>query len=57
MVIFTLIVLLAFVLPRFEVLFAESEARLPWSTRAVLGFGRLAADYWWLAVLVTGDDR
>ena len=53
-VIFTLIVLLAFVLPRFEVLFAESEARLPWSTRAVLGFGRLAADYWWLAALVTG---
>jgi general secretion pathway protein F len=47
---FTLIVLLTFVLPRFEVLFAESEARLPWSTRAVLRLGRVAADYWWVAL-------
>jgi general secretion pathway protein F len=50
-VIFTLIVLLTFVLPRFEVLFAESEAPLPFSTRAVLHLGRLAADYWWVALL------
>lgn len=50
-VIITLVVLLTFVLPRFEVLFAEAEARLPWSTRAVLWFGRKAADYWWVAVL------
>jgi general secretion pathway protein F len=50
-VIFTLIVLLTFVLPRFEVLFAESGARLPWSTQAVLRLGRLAADYWWMALL------
>jgi general secretion pathway protein F len=54
MVIVTLIVLLVFVLPRFETLFAESEARLPWSTRAVLRIGRLAADYWWLALLSAG---
>lgn len=51
-VIFTLVVLLTFVLPRFEVLFAESEAPLPWSTRAVLRLGRLAADYWWIALLM-----
>lgn len=47
----TLIVLLTFVLPRFESLFAESEAPLPWSTRAVLAGGRLIADYWWALVL------
>ena len=51
-VIFTLFVLLTFVLPRFEVLFAESEAPLPWSTRAVLRLGRLAADDWWVALLL-----
>lgn len=50
-VVVTLIVLLTFVLPRFEVLFAESEAHLPWSTRAVLRLGRLAADDWWIALL------
>jgi general secretion pathway protein F len=46
-VLFTLVVLLTFVLPRFETLFAESEAPLPVSTRAVLGVGRFVADYWW----------
>jgi general secretion pathway protein F len=51
-VLFTLVVLLTFVLPRFEVLFAESDAPLPFSTRAVLRLGRLAADDWWVALLV-----
>jgi len=46
-VLITLVILLVFVLPRFEVLFSESEARLPWSTHLVLRFGRLVADYWW----------
>jgi general secretion pathway protein F len=50
-VLLTLIVLLVFVLPRFELLFAESEARLPWSTTVVLGLGRMTADYWWLMLL------
>ena len=45
-VLLTLVVLLMFVLPRFEQLFAESEAPLPWSTRFVLSLGRLTADYW-----------
>lgn len=47
----TLVVLLMFVLPRFEQLFAESEAPLPWSTRFVLALGRLTADYWLLLLL------
>jgi general secretion pathway protein F len=48
MVLVTLIVLLTFVLPRFEAMFLESEAPLPWSTRAVLALGRVVADFWWL---------
>jgi general secretion pathway protein F len=50
-VLVTLVVLLLFVLPRFEQLFSESEAPLPWSTQMVLGLGRLTADYWWAAIL------
>jgi general secretion pathway protein F len=44
----TLIILLTFVLPRFETLFSESEAPLPFSTRAVLATGRFVSDYWWV---------
>jgi general secretion pathway protein F len=44
-VLLTLVVLLAFVLPRFEQLFVESGAELPFATRLVLGFGRMVADY------------
>jgi general secretion pathway protein F len=51
-VLLTLMLLLTFVLPRFEVLFAESQGQLPWSTRAVLGTGRFVADYWWALVVV-----
>ncbi len=47
----TLVILLVFVLPRFELLFSESDARLPWSTAVVLSLGRLTADYWWLLLL------
>jgi general secretion pathway protein F len=39
--------LLTFVLPRFEALFAESEAPLPWATRAVLAAGGFISNYWW----------
>jgi len=46
----TLVVLIAFVLPRFRVLFAESQASLPWSTGLVLGLGELIARYWWVIV-------
>lgn len=50
-VLVTLVVLLMFVLPRFEQLFSESEAPLPWSTQFVLGLGRVTADYWWALLL------
>jgi len=51
-VLFTLTMLLIFVLPRFQAMFAESEAPLPWSTRAVLSIGQCIADYWWALALM-----
>jgi general secretion pathway protein F len=51
----TIVLLLTFVLPRFETLFAESEAPLPFATRAVLAVGGFVSGYWWLlALLITG---
>ncbi len=50
-VLFTLILLVAFVLPRFEALFAESDVPLPWSTRAVLAIGHFTSDFWWLLLI------
>lgn len=43
----TLVILLTFVLPRFETLFADSEVTLPLSTRMVLATGHFMAHYWW----------
>ena len=51
-VLLTVVLLLAFVLPRFEALFAESEAPLPWSTQCVLAVGRFIGGYWWLLLFV-----
>jgi general secretion pathway protein F len=52
----TLVILIAFVLPRFQTLFAESEAPLPWSTQVVLGLGEFTSHYWTLLIclLTTG---
>ena len=54
MVLVTLLVLLVFVLPRFELLFAESTASLPFSTRMVLALGHGVSRYWWLGISVIG---
>ena len=51
-VLVTVLLLLTFVLPRFEALFAESEAPLPWATRVVLSVGGFVNDYWWLLALL-----
>jgi len=48
----TLVVLLAFVLPRFELMFAETDVTIPMATRAVLAIGRFVADYWWMMALL-----
>jgi len=49
-VLFTLVVLLAFVLPKFRELFAEADVHLPLSTRIVLQLGDFFSDYWWAVV-------
>jgi general secretion pathway protein F len=41
----TVILVLTVVLPRFKSLFAESQASLPWITRAVLALGDFINDY------------
>lgn len=51
-VLLTVVLLLAFVLPRFEALFAESEAPLPWPTRTVLAVGHFVSGYWWLHLAI-----
>lgn len=51
-VLLTLGLLLGFVLPRFEALFEESEAAIPWVTQVVMGAGRFVADYGLVLALV-----
>jgi len=51
----SIIIILVFVLPEFEPLFAEAGKQLPLSTRIVMGFGDALRDYWWLLLgLVAG---
>ncbi|MCB9846466.1 MAG: type II secretion system F family protein [Phycisphaeraceae bacterium] len=45
-------VILTFVVPKFEAMFASQEAALPLATRVVQALGRFANHYWW-AVLGT----
>jgi general secretion pathway protein F len=52
MVVLTVVLLLAVVLPRFQALFAESEAPLPWSTRLVLSVGGFVSAHGWILLLV-----
>jgi general secretion pathway protein F len=51
-VLITLIILVAFVLPRFESLFAESDVPLPLATQVVLAIGNFVSGYWWLLLLL-----
>lgn len=59
MSIVTMVVLVAFVLPRFVVFFEELDSELPLPTRMLLGFSGFLSDWWWaiaaiLLVLVLG---
>jgi general secretion pathway protein F len=49
----SIVVILTFVLPEFEPLFAEAGKSLPLSTRIVMGMGHFVQDFWWLMVLMT----
>jgi general secretion pathway protein F len=48
----SIVIILAFVLPEFKPLFAQAGAKLPWPSRAVMGFGDFVRGYWWLMGLI-----
>ena len=48
----SLVVLFAFVVPRFRPFFEDQSVTLPFTTRALLGIGTFVEVYWWLPVLV-----
>lgn len=50
-VLLTMVLLLTVVLPRFESIFLESGADLPYATQMVLSIGNLLQNYWWLGAL------
>lgn len=52
-VVMTVILLLTFVLPKFQALFSETDAELPFMTRVVLDVGGFVSTYWWLLFGVT----
>lgn len=49
---FSIFIILAFVLPQFKPLFAQTGAALPLPSRIVMAFGDLVRDWWWLGALV-----
>jgi type IV pilus assembly protein PilC len=53
MAVVTVVVLAAFVLPRFKVFFISLDAKLPLPTRMLLGFTDFLTEWWW-AVLTGG---
>lgn len=52
MALFTVLVLVAYVLPKFETFFENFDARLPIATRILLGIADFITNYWWLILLV-----
>ena len=49
----SLMILLVYVVPNFEPLFADMGAAIPLSTQVVIGSARLLQSYWWLLGLAT----
>jgi general secretion pathway protein F len=52
MILVTMILVLTIVLPRFRTLFQESQAQLPWATRAVLALGDFVSAYGWFCAAI-----
>ena len=51
----SIVIILFFVLPEFEPLFAESGRALPWATQALMDMSRFLRSFWWaLLALVAG---
>jgi type IV pilus assembly protein PilC len=51
MALFTVLVLVAYVLPKFETFFESFDARLPLATRMLLGIADFFGNYWWAVVV------
>ncbi|HSZ74972.1 MAG TPA: type II secretion system F family protein [Rhizomicrobium sp.] len=49
----SIIIILMFVLPEFEPLFADAGKALPLSTRIIMGAGAFLRGYWWLLAAMT----
>ncbi|HTQ15203.1 MAG TPA: type II secretion system F family protein [Rhizomicrobium sp.] len=49
---FSIVVILVFVLPEFEPLFANAGKALPLSTRIVMDIGDAVQDFWWLPIML-----
>jgi general secretion pathway protein F len=49
---FSILIILAFVLPQFKPLFAQAGASLPLPSRIVMVFGDFIRDWWWLGALI-----
>lgn len=52
MAIVTVIILVAYVLPRFETFFKSFKAKLPLATRMLISFGNFFSTWWWLIAIV-----
>jgi general secretion pathway protein F len=50
---FSILIILAFVLPQFRPFFAQAGAKLPLPSRIVMALGDFVQLYWWLGVLVS----
>jgi len=46
----SVLVLLVYVVPQFEQLFADAGAALPFATQVVISMGNFLRDYWWLLI-------
>lgn len=44
--------LLVKIVPQIEVIFAEANATLPWTTRALIATGHFLASFWWLVLFI-----
>ena len=52
MSILTMVVMVAYVLPKFVDFFKDLDSQLPLPTRMLLGFSDLFQNYWWLMLLI-----
>ena len=52
MAVVTVVILVSYVLPKFETFFKSFKAKLPLSTRMLISFGSFVSTWWWLILAV-----